>query len=330
MLTVQHHNLYNYRNLIFEVLYCMGTDNNKQLSTKERADFDGLWKEAIERFLHQLLMRTLPALYNDADFSVPPEFLSKELRDTIQRPVAEEHNAPLFVDELIKIRLKNGHSEWILLHIEIQGSGGDDISFRMMLYCSLIFAHHRKMPVGLAILTKPRPKGEIIGTYTTEQYGASISYNYNCFEVYNQDDNALLQSDNPFDRIFLATKNTISLSGKSKEEKKFSYLIQLTKLLASKGWNIEDRRDIFNFIVRAVNLKDAALRQKFVKEIQDFQRGENMRTLSFVEEYFRDEGLERGRREEKFETARRLREMGMKDNDIHRATNLSFEDIRTL
>lgn len=308
----------------------MGTDNNEQLSTKERADFDGLWKEAIERFLHQLLMRTLPALYNDADFSVPPEFLSKELRDTIQRPVAEEHNAPLFVDELIKIRLKNGHSEWILLHIEIQGSGGDDISFRMMLYCSLIFAHHRKMPVGLAILTKPRPKGEIIGTYTTEQYGASISYNYNCFEVYNQDDNALLQSDNPFDRIFLATKNTISLSGKSKEEKKFSYLIQLTKLLASKGWNIEDRRDIFNFIVRAVNLKDAALRQKFVKEIQDFQRGENMRTLSFVEEYFRDEGLERGRREEKFETARRLREMGMKDNDIHRATNLSFEDIRTL
>ena len=308
----------------------MGTDNNEQLSTKERADFDGLWKEAIERFLHQLLMRTLPALYNDADFSVPPEFLSKELRDTIQRPVAEEHNAPLFVDELIKIRLKNGHSEWILLHIELQGSGGDDISFRMMLYCSLIFAHHRKMPVGLAILTKPRPKGEIIGTYTTEQYGASISYNYNCFEVYNQDDNALLQSDNPFDRIFLATKNTISLSGKSKEEKKFSYLIQLTKLLASKGWNIEDRRDIFNFIVRAVNLKDAALRQKFVKEIQDFQRGENMRTLSFVEEYFRDEGLERGRREEKFETARRLREMGMKDNDIHRATNLSFEDIRTL
>lgn len=275
-------------------------------------------------------MRTLPALYNDADFSVPPGFLSKELRDTIQRPVAEEHNAPLFVDELIKIRLKNGHSEWILLHIEIQGSGGDDISFRMMLYCSLIFAHHRKMPVGLAILTKPRPKGEIIGTYTTEQYGASISYNYNCFEVYNQDDNALLQSDNPFVLIFLATKNTISLSGKSKEEKKFSYLIQLTKLLASKGWNIEDRRDIFNFIVRSVNLKDAALRQNFVKEIQDFQRGENMRTLSFVEEYFRDEGLERGRREEKFETARRLREMGMKDNDIHRATNLSFEDIRTL
>ena len=41
-------------------------------------------------------------------------------------------------------------------------------------------------------------------------------------------------------------------------------------------------------------------------------------------------GEERGRREEKFDTARRLREMGLSDNDIHQATNLSFDDIRIL
>ena len=128
----------------------------------ERADFDGLWKDAIQRFLPQLIKRTLPELYDDVDFSREPEFLSKELRDSIQRPIGDEHNSPLFVDELIKIFLKDGRTEWILLHIEVQGSGGDDISFRMMLYCCLIFAHHRKMPVALAILTKRRPKDEII------------------------------------------------------------------------------------------------------------------------------------------------------------------------
>ena len=41
-------------------------------------------------------------------------------------------------------------------------------------------------------------------------------------------------------------------------------------------------------------------------------------------------GEERGRREEKFDTARRLRKMGMSDNDIRQATNLSFEEIRIL
>ncbi|MCR5347526.1 MAG: Rpn family recombination-promoting nuclease/putative transposase [Fretibacterium sp.] len=41
-------------------------------------------------------------------------------------------------------------------------------------------------------------------------------------------------------------------------------------------------------------------------------------------------GLAEGRREANFETARRLRDMGMTDSDIHRATNLSFEDLRKL
>ena len=307
-------------------------------TTSERADFDGLWKDAIKRFLPQLIERTLPALYRDVDFSREPEFLSKELRDSIQRPVADEH----FVDELIKIFLKDGRTEWILLHIEVQGSGGDDISFRMMLYCCLIFAHHRKMPVGLAILTKRRPKDEIIGAYNLEQYGSSISYKYNCFEVYALDDDNLLNSDNPFDLIFYATKKTIGLSGKSKEEKKLSYLLKLTRLLASKGWGKEERKDIFNFIVRAVNLKDESLQQKFIHDIHDFQGDDTMAQLTFVEQYFRDkghsEGLnegitigeERGRREANFETARRLRAMGMIDNDIQKATNLSFDEINSL
>ena len=41
-------------------------------------------------------------------------------------------------------------------------------------------------------------------------------------------------------------------------------------------------------------------------------------------------GEERWRREEKLDTARRLRQMGLSDNDIHQATNLSFDDIRIL
>jgi predicted transposase/invertase (TIGR01784 family) len=42
------------------------------------------------------------------------------------------------------------------------------------------------------------------------------------------------------------------------------------------------------------------------------------------------EGEERGRREANLETARRLRDMGMSDNDIHRATNISIDDLKML
>ena len=50
-------------------------------------------------------------------------------------------------------------------------------------------------------------------------------------------------------------------------------------------------------------------------------------TLSFVEEYFLNKGTITGRREEKFETARRLRAMGLSDSDISKATDLPIEEI---
>ena len=309
------------------------------ISESERADFDGLWKDAIKRFLPQLIMRTLPDLYYDVDFTREPEFLSQELRDTIQRPIVDSHNPPLFVDELIKLFMKDGRTEWVLFHIEIQGSGGKDISFRMHLYYCLIFAHHRRIPVGLAILTRPRPKGEKTGIFAAEQYGTRISYEYNCFEVYNLNDEELLNSDNPFDLMFYAVKKTANV----REENKFTQLLTLTRQLASKGWNEEDRRDIFNFIVRAVNLRDVELRQKFTRVIEEGEEGDGDKmTLSFVEEYFLNKGLNqgisvgeargesRGRREANLEIARRLRAMGLSDSDISKATDLPVEEFAKL
>ena len=66
-------------------------------------------------------------------------------------------------------------------------------------------------------------------------------------------------------------------------------------------------------------------------------------TLSFVEEYFLNQGIAvgeargeargeklgelRGRREANLETARRLRVMGLSDSDISKATDLPIEEI---
>ena len=54
-----------------------------------------------------------------------------------------------------------------------------------------------------------------------------------------------------------------------------------------------------------------------------------MRDQEKIEEG-RRAGLAEGRREEKFDTARRLREMGMSYPDIHRATSLSLDELRAL
>ena len=271
-------------------------EDQEQKEQKERADYDGMWKDAIERFLPRLLERVLPDLYADVDFSIRPEFLENELRDIAQF----DNNPAVYVDELIRLILKNGGDAWILLHIEIQGPGGDPISGRMFNYMTLIHAHYHKLPVALAILTSRRPS-EVIGEYSVENpYGTKLSYTYNCFEVYAQDDDKMLQSDNPFDLIFYAVKNT----SKNSQKKKYALLLKLVKILASKGWSESDRRDLFSFIIRTVNLTDTELQQKFVAEIK---KGENkMAELTFVEKYFKDEG----RNEEKQSIYERLVKSG--------------------
>ena len=276
-------------------------EQTEQKESKERADYDGMWKDAIERFLPRLLERVLPDLYADVDFSIKPEFLENELRDI----ALLDNNPAVYVDELIRLILKNGGDAWILLHIEVQGPGGDPISGRMFNYMTLIYAHYHRLPVALAILTSRRPS-EVIGEYSVENhYGTKLSYTYNCFEVYAQDDDKMLQSDNPFDLIFYAVKNT----SKNSQRKKYALLLKLVKILASKGWSEADRRDLFSFIVRTVNLTDTELQQKFVAEIT---KGEDkMAELTFVEKYFKDEGRAEGRIEEKRSIYERLVEDGM-------------------
>ena len=78
------------------------------------------------------------------------------------------------------------------------------------------------------------------------------------------------------------------------------------------------------------------LKQKFYnKEVKEGEK--NMRKLSFFEDWLRDEfskgrleGVTQGHREANIATAKRMRNAGMNNNDIIRATNLSFEDIRSL
>ena len=67
-----------------------------------------------------------------------------------------------------------------------------------------------------------------------------------------------------------------------------------------------------------------------------------MAAMTFIEKFFRDEGrnegrnegrdegIRLGRHEANFETARRMRNAGMPDVDIHKFTNLSFEELRAL
>ncbi len=285
-------------------------------------DKDGIWKDAITQYLPLLLKRMMPELYEDADFSQDLKFLDKELRDTIQVSQSDEHNATRFVDTLVQVSLKSGRNEWVLLHIEVHGEGGEDISFRMILYCCLIFAHYRRMPVALAILTDKRPLKETPGKFEFSEYGTELMYRYNVFEVYKQRDEELLSSDNPFDSFIYAAKNYSNYKKEDAQKVKLEYLLKIMRNLYVRGMNEQDRRSILVFISRLINLKDAEMVNQFIEELKRLEGESNMRELTWLEERFRDEaiaiGEERGRSEMLEEAIDFMRSNGMSNEQINR------------
>ena len=244
-----------------------------------------------------LLKRMMPELYKDVDFTQSFTFLDKELRDTLQ-VMGEEHNAAKFVDTLVQVPLKSGKDQWVLLHIEVQGSGGENISLRMVLYCCLIFAHYRRMPVALAILTNKRPSSETPGRFEFSEYGTELLYKYNVFEVYGQNDEELLNSDNPIDSFIYAAKKYKDYMSEDKQRVKLEYLLKITRSLQALGLNTKERAGILVLVSRLINLEDMELRKQYIEEL----KGENeMAELNWLEEYFMKEAAavaeKRGRSE---------------------------------
>ena len=258
-------------------------------------DKDGIWKDAVEQYLPLLLKRMMPELYDDVDFSQTPKFLDKELRDTIQVSLSAEHNAAKFVDTLVQVPLKSGKNQWVLLHIEVQGKGGDDISFRMILYCCLIFVHYRRMPVALAILTDKRPSAETPGKFEFNEYGTELSYKYNLFEVYNQNDEDLLNSDNPFDSFIYAAKKYSDYMSDDAQKVKLEYLLKITRSLQALGLNTRERAGILVLVNRLINLEDKGLREQYFDELNNLKGENSMAELTWLEQRFLDEAINKVR-----------------------------------
>ena len=257
----------------------------------DRFDFDGFWKDLIERFWRELLKSLLPTLYEVADLTKEPEFMDKELRNVLH--ISGDEDSPRFVDVLLKIPLKGGGEEYVLLHIEVHGPGGENLTFRMFDYCCRIFGHYHRMPVALAILTAPR-NNETTGVFDASEHGTSVCYKFNCIELDKLDDTRLLASDNPFNLALYAARR--AKQSRNDERKKFRYLRELRRLLGQKGWTDRDCRDLLIFIEWIINLKDQDLREEY-NSFEGETEETKMRFKLLSTDHILNEGITIGRNE---------------------------------
>ena len=287
----------------------------------ERWDYDNLFKTLLYRYFWEALKIFLPALYEAADRSEAPEFLDKEMQK-VTFDLGEGANR---TDLLVRIKLKNGVNELILVHCEIQGEGGGDLSVRMYRYKQMIYLRYGEEPVGIAVLTAPRPQGEK-ASYSWEKFGARVAYEYLNVRVIELNDTVLLAKDSRIGLVLYAAK-CVWQSGDD-EGKKFQYLRKVTSLWAERGWDRDDKRLILLAIDYLMHLKDEENVKQYVEHVKSLNMNEEDKEMyvSMFERVYKEEG----RTEERAEIARNMLNDSLAVEKIVQYTNLPREEIETL
>jgi hypothetical protein len=293
------------------------TEDTAGSKDDERIDHDSMWKDLIKKFFPYLLKRAIPELYAEADTGAEPRFLDKEFRDILNTADPAIHKSPHFADFVLEVPLINGTDEWVILHIEQQGPGGGNLPDRMNRYRCFVVAHYDREPAALAIITGGHKREE--RRYSHSRFGTKVDYEYNNIVIDELDDGELLGSENPIDLALYSAK----CAARSKDDlQKFNYLRSISGLLAERGWDAFEKRDLLLFIERIIYIEDKGLAGKYREYRLQLSEEGKILYIPFYEldaaEEVKKRGIEEGRLEGKLEGI----ETGIEKGKLEVARNL--------
>ena len=125
------------------------------------------------------------------------------------------------LDKLFKVFLKDGSEQWILIHVEVQGSKDDDFPKRMFTYGYRIWDKYQRPLFSCAILTDDNPDWK--PNYFEVQFsGSRLSAEFLTIKLldYKNQKVNLENSNNPFASVILVQLTALESKSKSPEQRK--------------------------------------------------------------------------------------------------------------
>ncbi len=224
-------------------------------------DFDSPWKEVLELYFDQFMAFFFPQAHADIDWGRRPEFLDKELQQ-IEREAEQGRGV---VDKLVRVWLKDGQEQWVLIHVEVQSQYEADFGRRMYVYNYRLFDRYNRIVVSLAVLGDDRP-GWRPDWFGYGLWGCSVAFLFPVAKLleYVPAEAALEVDPNPFATVVLAHLKT--LETRHDPEARRGWKTRLVRGLYERGLSAQDVRNLFRFIDWLMNLPPA-LENLFWQEV---------------------------------------------------------------
>ena len=270
----------------------MSREQDDPVRVPDRADYDSPWKKALEVYFKEFIDFFFREMAADVDWSREHVFLDKEL----QQVAREAALGRRYVDKLVRVYRKNGHEEWVLAHIEVQGQPDIDFPKRMYTYNYRIFDRFDRKVASLAILADESPTWKP-DHYSYELWGSKAGLWFPSVKLleYKGKWEELEESTNPFASVVMAHLKAVETAGDN--EKRYRWKVYLIKRLYRLGYEKQDVIQLFDFIDWVMALPEE-LEEELWAEVQKIEEEKKMEYVSSVERIGIRKGMQQGMQEE--------------------------------
>jgi len=168
-----------------------------------RTEMDSAWKEIMDAYFQEFMVFFYPALADVIDWSMPYDVMDKELQVITKDAMVGKQ----FVDKLIKVKSKQGHEHFVLVHLEVQGEPQTSFALRLYQYNYRVFDRYHLPVITLAVLVDRRRSWR--PTYYSGTVWGQEIIRLNFFTTklldYAEKRVMLEQTDNPYRYNYLST-----------------------------------------------------------------------------------------------------------------------------
>ena len=286
-----------------------------------REDHDSPWKQALELRFGEFLTFLFPRVAESVDLSKPMEFLDKEL----QQIAPKAHKGRTYADKLVKVQLKDGKSQWLLVHVEVQGAKDNHFAERMYRYFARIRERYRHQVVSLAVLTDSNPSF-VPSHYEVETLGCKLVFEFPVFKLWDWKDRVdeLLASENMFAWVVAAQLQAKRYrAGRPRLKEK----IRLLRILYTRGYSETEVLELFALFDWMMSLSDN-LSREFMQAHEEIEREFKMRYVTSTERIARQEGRLEGELKGRMEAGvKMVSELGVSASNVSKTLQIPLEEL---
>jgi hypothetical protein len=279
-------------------------------------DTDSPWKQILRGYLPDAIEFFFPEVNPLIDWRYPPVFLDKEL----EQLNPNDKIGKRYADQLVEVRLKDGESLILLLHLEIQASKDEHFEERMLVYAIRIYSRFKKLPCSLAILCDAN-KAWRPNEYCLTSPSSRLDFSFTAIKLldYWQQWEQLEASRNPFAVVTMAHLKAQELKNKAQARKNWKF--SLVRGLYEKGYNGDQIKDLFRFVDWILVLPER-LSNSFWNDLKAYEQEKKMTYITSVEEI----GFKRA--QEKM--ALKLLQRGISLEEVASITELSIKQVQKI